>query len=62
MPADTSPEEIEMWKKANGVSSSDAEAFLDVVLERYGTAEAYLEQEFGVGADTLCALRDRYLA
>ena len=62
MPADTPPEEIEMWKKANGVSASDAEAFLDVILERCGTGEAYLEQEFGVDADTLSALRDRYLA
>lgn len=61
MPADTPPEEIEMWKKANGVSASDAEAFLDVILERFRTGEAYLEQEFGVDADTLSALRDRYL-
>ena len=61
MPAGTPPEVIEQWQRANGVDAADAEAFLDAVLERCGSAEAYFAQEFGVDAATLADLRDRYL-
>ena len=61
LPPDTPPEIIERWQKANGVNIEDAEAFLDAIIERYGSAEVYFAEEFGVSADELARLRDRYL-
>ena len=61
MPAGTPPEEIERWQKANGVSESDLRAVIDAAEERCGSVEAYLEGEFGITAQLLASLRDRYL-
>lgn len=61
MPAGTPPEEIERWKRANGVNADDLLAVIEAVEERHGSVEAYLADEFGLEANDLVVLRDRYL-
>ena len=61
MPADTPPEIIERWQKANGVQEEHLRAVFEAIEERFGSTEAYLEGEFGLDATALAALRDRYL-
>ena len=61
MPADTPPEIIERWQKANGVQEEHLRAVFEAIEERFGSTEAYLEGEFGLDADDLTRLRDRYL-
>ena len=61
MPAGTPPEEIEHWKKANGVEASNLEAVCAAIEERCGSVDAYLEAEFGLDGEALTKLRDRYL-
>lgn len=61
MPAGTPPEVIERWQRANGVDAEDLLATYDAVFDRCGSVERYLEQEYGIDAADLKALRDRYL-
>ena len=61
MPADTPPEIIERWQKANGVNAEDLCAVLDAIEERHGSPEAYLQAEYGLDGAMVAALRDRYL-
>lgn len=62
LPAGTPPEEIEHWKRANGVNVRDLTAAWEAVEDRCGSPEAYLAQEFGLDEAAVAALRDRYLA
>jgi protein-tyrosine phosphatase len=61
LPADTPLEIIERWKMANGVQVDHLLAVFADVEDRCGSVERYLDQEFGLDADRLAALRDRYL-
>ena len=62
MPDGTPPEEIERWKKANGVQAESLQAVFDAIEERCGSVDAYLSQEYGLDAAALADLRDCYLA
>lgn len=55
------PEEWELLLIGVGVLPRLANAALDAIYDKYGTAEAYFEKEFGLDAQRLEALRDRYL-
>ena len=61
MPAGTPPEEIERWKKANGVQAESLQAVYEVIEERCGSVDAYLSQEFGLDETAISSLRDGYL-
>ena len=49
------------WAQINSVSADALQAVLDAIDARYPTREAYFAEEFGMDAETLASLRDRYL-
>ncbi|MBR3234736.1 MAG: tyrosine-protein phosphatase [Atopobiaceae bacterium] len=61
MPADTPPEVIERWQKANGVQEENLTSVIDAIEARCGTVENYLSEEFGLDEGMLSLLRARYL-
>ncbi len=56
-----SPEERELLLPVEGVSESMGAGAVDALLERFGSYEAYFEEEYGLTPHRLQALRDRYL-
>lgn len=61
LPAGISDQDRENWAQINGVRAEDLQACLDAVDERFATREAYFQEEFGLDAQALANLRDRYL-
>lgn len=55
------PEQWEMLLIQYGVVSRCANAALDAILKRYGSWEAYFNEEFGLDYNRLTALRNAYL-
>lgn len=49
------------WAQVNSVSADALRAVLDAIDARHPTREAYFAEEFGMDAETLASLRDRYL-
>ena len=49
------------WAQVNSVSADALQAVLDAIDARHPTREAYFAEEFGMDAETLASLRDRYL-
>lgn len=61
IPAGVGEMERENWAQVNSVNADALQAVLDAIDERYPTREAYFAGEFGMDAETLASLRDRYL-
>ena len=59
--AETDTEQWEQLFVQYGVLPRFADAVLDAILQRYGSWEAYFDEEFGLDKKRLAFLRDRYL-
>lgn len=62
MPPDASEHDRKNWANINSVREQDLRDALAAVDQRYASREEYFEHEFGLGAQELRGLRDRYLA
>lgn len=51
-----------MIREMYGVSRTNADATLDIILEKYGSFDTYFEKEFGLDSDRRKKLMDRYLS
>jgi hypothetical protein len=61
IPGDVSDDLRERWGKVNGVSASLMRAFLAAIDMRHATRGDWLQDEFGLDAREVEALRDRCL-